>query len=224
MNKFKQYLYDYFHQPNIVKRLIIMFIGVFFMGFFLSFLLNVNLGTDPYTFMNFTISGKIHWQFGTWQLLLNLLMFLLMLWKGRHLIGLGTLANMVLIGYVSDFFRWVWSICIPDAYFTEAPGRYLIFGAALLLFVVSAAFYMNSDVGISPYDAIPKMINEHLPKLPYFIIRIAWDYLAVLIGYLCGGKAGIGVLIMAVALGPVVSLVGKIFDPLFHSPAHNSES
>lgn len=217
MHKIKQYLHHYFHQKNIKQRLIIMIIGVFFMGFFLSFLLNVDLGTDPYTFMNFTISGRIHWQFGTWQLVLNLLMFIIVIWKGRHLIGLGTIANMVLIGYVSDFFRWVWSLCIPDSYFTDAPSRYIIFAIALLFFVISAAFYMNSDVGISPYDAIPKMIDERIPKLPYFIIRIVWDYLAVLIGYLFGGKAGIGVLIMAVALGPVISLVGRIFQPLFQS-------
>ena len=42
--------------------------------------------------------------FGTCQLSMNLLLAVVVLLVNRRMIGLGTLGNMVLVGYVSDFF------------------------------------------------------------------------------------------------------------------------
>ena len=54
----RQKIYEYTHQQAFVKKLALMLIGVLCMGFFLSFLIEVNLGTDPCTFMNVAISRK----------------------------------------------------------------------------------------------------------------------------------------------------------------------
>ena len=43
------------------------------------------------------------------------------------------------------------------------------------------------------------------------LIRMAWDFSAILIGTLAGGIPVIGIILMAVFLGPVISLVGKLF-------------
>ena len=56
MDKIKKTFLNYISQPDFKKRLIVMNIGVFLMGLFLSLLIKVDLGTDPCTFMNWTIS------------------------------------------------------------------------------------------------------------------------------------------------------------------------
>lgn len=78
------------NDANFKKKFTVMAIGVFFMGFFLSFLINVNLGTDPCTFMNVTISSRLHILFGTWQLILNAILLVLVILYARNLIGPGT--------------------------------------------------------------------------------------------------------------------------------------
>ncbi|MCR5556136.1 MAG: hypothetical protein K6F75_01070 [Butyrivibrio sp.] len=218
MDKIKEFFTEYFKQPNFRKRLIVMNIGVFLMGFFLSFLIKVDLGTDPCTFMNWTISEKFGILFGTWQLLLNAVLFIFVILFGRNQIGFGTIANMVFIGYIVNFFNWVWGKTIPEYYFTEMPYRGVIFALALFCFIISVSFYINANMGVSPYDAIPQIISEKvLKKVPFAIIRICYDFLVIVIGILFGGKPNIGIVLMALFLGPVITVVGKFLNKhVFH--------
>ena len=218
MDKLKKELHNYFTQPFFMKRFMIMMTGVFFMGFWLSFLIRVNLGTDPCSFMNLTVARKLGILFGTWQLILNTTLFVLVILFGREHIGLGTIANMVLIGYVADFFGWIWDNNIPSDFFTYLPTRVITFIIAFSMFVLSASFYMNANMGVAPYDAIPLMVKKCiLKKVPFAIIRICFDYTAILVGVLCGGKPNIGIILMALFLGPVITTVGKFLnEKVFH--------
>ena len=200
------------------RRVFLSFAGVFGMGFFLSFLVLCDLGTDPCTFMNRSISSFLGLSFGNWQLLLNSLMFLIVLLFKRKLIGWGTIFNMVLVGYYVDFFTWIWGKTLPSYLFTDAPARWLLFLSALLFFMLSAAVYINADTGVAPYDGIPLILTDvftaRFPKIPKTAIRICWDGLAILVGILFGGVPIVGIILMALFLGPLITLVGKKLTPL----------
>ena len=218
MNKIKKILQDYVSQPNFKKRLIVMNIGVFLMGLFLSLLIKVDLGTDPCTFMNWTISEKLGILFGTWQLLLNAFLFIIVILFGRKYIGFGTVANMVFIGYIANFFKWLWEKILPDYLFTEMPYRAVIFAFALLFFIISVSFYINANMGVAPFDAVPQIVSERvLKKVPFAIIRMCYDFLVILIGMIFGGTPNIGIVLMALFLGPIISAVGKFLNKhIFH--------
>lgn len=198
-----------------IKRIVVCFLAVFGMGFFLSFLMLCGLGTDPCSFMNKAISLRIGLSFGNWQLIINAVMLVIVLFWDRSSLGFGTIFNMVLVGYYVDFFDWLWGKIIPAHYFTDTVSKWAIFLVALLFFIISAAVYINSDMGVAPYDALPKIITEKVsarfPRFPRMLIRMAWDFSAILIGTLAGGIPVIGIILMAVFLGPVISLVGKLF-------------
>ena len=200
------------------KRILLSFLGVFGMGFFLSFLVLCDLGTDPCTFMNRSISSRIGMSFGNWQLLLNTAMFLIVLIFRRKLIGWGTLFNMVLVGYYVDFFTWIWGKNIADHIFTDAATRWPVFLVSLFLFMVSAAVYINAETGVAPYDGLPiiltDVITSKFPVIPKTAIRICWDGLAIVIGVLFGGMPIVGIILMALFLGPLITLVGKKLKPL----------
>jgi uncharacterized membrane protein YczE len=218
MDKIKKILQDYVSQPNFKKRLIVMNIGVFLMGLFLSLLIKVDLGTDPCTFMNWTISEKLGILFGTWQLLLNAFLFIIVILFGRKFIGFGTVANMVFIGYIANFFKWLWEKILPDYLFTEMPYRAVIFAFALLFFIISVSFYINANMGVAPFDAVPQIVSERvLKKVPFAIIRMCYDFLVILIGMIFGGTPNIGIVLMALFLGPIISAVGKFLNKhIFH--------
>ena len=211
-----------FKVPQFGKRFAIMIIGIFCMGFFLSFLIKVNWGTDPCTFQNKNVAELLGMTLGNWQLLLNAAMLVLVIIFNYRLIGFGTICNMVLIGYTADFFTNLWTSAIPDKVFTSAeylPLKTAIFALALLCFVVSAACYMNAGMGLSPYDAVPAIISSKLPKVPFFIIRICFDSFAVLVGLAACiimkkdfRSSLLGSVIMAFALGPVIQTVGNFIN------------
>lgn len=197
------------------KKIAICFIAVFGMGFFLSFLMLCGLGTDPCSFMNKSVSTRLGMTFGNWQLIINSIMLIAVIFLRRDLLGFGTIFNMVLVGYYVDFFDWVWSKVIPASVFESTAGRWGVFIPALLCFIISAAVYINCDMGVAPYDALPKYLTDivasKFPKSPSMLIRICWDAAAIVIGTLAGGIPVIGIILMALFLGPVISLVGKLF-------------
>lgn len=180
-------------------------------GFFLSFLIEVKFGTDPCTFMNLSISDRLGISFGTWQFLLNLilLVFVLLFSKLRY-IGIGTVANMVLIGYSADFCRFLWARVFPSGFFTQTVARIAFFVIGLVGFVICCAIYMNLDMGLSPYDALPKIIHEHVRTKSFTPVRMCWDFSVIIIGMIVGWRLPeIGVVAMALFLGPVIGFVGR---------------
>ncbi len=215
---FKQFIV-----PNFWKRLAFMLPAVLFMGFFVSILLEINWGTDPASFMNFNIAHTIKFSLGTTEVIVYGVMLVIVFFTGANRIGFGTLANMILIGYTVDLCRWIWGKCGFHDYIMTcslAP-KIGIFVVALLLFVVVAAIYMNAQMGVAPYDALPSIISEALPKVPYFVIRIIYDFLAMGIGIFVSvftqdGIQGslIGASAMSILIGPAVSLVAKPLSKL----------
>lgn len=206
-----------YQKENFTKRLIIVILAVILMGFSLSWLVLVDMGTDPCTLMNLTISGKLGISLGNWQALLNTILFVFVIWKGREHIGFGTLANMFLVGYSLDFFSWLWRQIGIDIYFTSNAVRYTVFAPALILFIIAAAVYMDVELGTAPYDAISFIVSKYLPKIPFRIIRICYDLLIIFIAWIFGARVQIVTVLMALLLGPVISYIGNLLQPLLLS-------
>jgi uncharacterized membrane protein YczE len=208
----KEIIDGFFNKEHFFKRLVIVVIAVIMMGFFLSWLLLVDLGTDPCTFMNNSISTKIGMSLGNWQALLNIILLVFVIIFGGRNLGFGTIANMFLVGYSIDFFSWVWSNVLPDGLFDSWIVRIAVLFPALIFFVLSAAIYMNMDMGTAPYDAISYILSSHLPKIPFKIVRIVFDLTVTVIGILFGGKLGIVTVLMVFSIGPVVEWVAKLLN------------
>ena len=181
----KAILQGFYQKEHFWLRLGVVLLAVFGMGFALSLLLLVDMGTDPCSMMSKAISAKIGMSFGNWQALMNtVLLVLVVIFGGRNL-GFGTLANMFLIG---DFFTWIWNRVLPADFFTTLPVRIAVLIPSVILFILTAALYMDVDMGTAPYDAIPIIISGHLPKVPFKVIRIAFDFSVTMIGFSFGGK------------------------------------
>ena len=210
---FKQFIV-----PNFWKRLAFMLPAVILMGVFVSILLEVGWGTDPASFMNTNIAAALGWKLGPEEVVVYGAMFVFTFFFGAQMIGFGTLANMILIGFIVDFCKWLWQLNGFHTFVSEGSFavKLTVFIIALILFVIVAAIYMNAQMGVAPYDAIPAIISGWLPKVPYYVIRIPFDLAAAGIGILVGKLSSAGVqgsfvgsVAMSLLLGPVVTLVGK---------------
>jgi Predicted membrane protein len=186
---------------NMLRRITMVCIGTFFLGFSISLFVYANFGTDPYSCMNLGLSGKLGLQFGVWQLLMNCVFLVIIFFTGRHLIGIGTLLNMVFIGFIVDLFRGIYARILP-----AVPAfwvRVLVMAAAVLILSFMAALYMYPRLGTSPYDSIPVILSERT-GIQFRWCRVAWDLSAVLIGWLCGSVVGVGTVLTALFLGPLI--------------------
>ncbi len=211
----KEIIRGFYQKKHFWTRLVTVVIAVIVMGFALSWLLLVDLGTDPCTFMNCAIAEKIGMSLGNWQALLNVILLVIVIIFGGRNLGFGTLANMFLVGYSIDFFSWLWGMVLPEGLFESWMVRILVLIPALVIFVLAAAVYMNVDMGTAPYDAIPLIISKKISKVSFRVIRMIFDFSVIAVGLLCGGGLGIVTVLMALALGPVIAWVGKVMSEKF---------
>lgn len=195
--------------PKFRNRMIMMIIGVLLQGMGLSLLININLGTDPCSSLTQGVENLLPFSFGTCQLLCHLVTFIFVLRFDLSQIGFGTIGNMVCLGYISDFFRWVWSMVLPENFFEPRMTAYLLLVPVLAVFCVGAATYMSAGLGSSPYDALPFIISQHVKKLSFKVIRVLWDVAFMIGGFLLGGDVGIVTVAVAFFLGPVISWIQK---------------
>lgn len=213
-----KFTFKQFIVPNFWKRLGFMLPAVILMGVFVSILVEIGWGTDPASFMNLNIAAALGWGLGNTEVLVYGLMLIFTIIFGVEMIGFGTLANMILIGYIVDLCRWIWAnIGFHDLILNGSFGLRLgIFCITLLCFVFVAAVYINAQMGVAPYDAIPNILSRWMPKVPFAVVRIVFDLAAVVIGIVASrfcddGIQGsiIGSVAMSLLLGPVISFVGR---------------
>ena len=198
---------------GLLSRTLAVCLANITMGFCLTWLLHVNLGSDPCSSMNAGISSHLPISYGTWSLLLNLVLFLIVLVRDRSLLGVGTIANMVLCGYSVDFFTWMVDRTIPQSFFQSWGVRIGICIPSLILFILAAAVYMSLDMGVAPYDAMPSIITQMQTKLSFRAVRTLWDLSVLLIGIAAGAVFGPVTVLMAFTLGSAIAWVGRRLHP-----------
>lgn len=198
------------------KSFFMMIIAVILMGMCVAMLVLSDMGTDPYSAMNYGISARLGMTFGNYQLISNLVLLVLVVIFERKLIGTGTLGNMILVGYSADFFSWVFKDIFHVPVHLSLGMRVGFLIPGLIIFVVAAAVYMQSGHGTAPYDAVSFLISDKIEKYTgkntFRVVRIIYDLVATCIGFAAGGEAGIMTVCMVIMMGPTVDYVGKIFN------------
>ena len=199
------------------KRILLMLVGVFFMGVGVQFLNRTNLGPDPFSAMNYGFAAMAGISFGTFQMLFNAALFILVLFIDRKQFGLGTIGNMVIVGYSADFTGWVVNKLgfMPAAENMSIGLKIGIMIPTLTLFLFAAALYMNCGLGTSPYDALPVLLHRGIEKaakkqIPYRFVRMLYDGIATVVALLVGGTVGVVTVLMVFTLGPCVDYVSRL--------------
>ena len=83
---------------------------------------------------------------------------------------------------------------------------------------------MPSNLGVSVYDAIPIRIAEKT-GLPFRFVRVACDLVCVGAGALSGLLPGVGTLITALFMGPLIDFFNRRFSiPLLERDGNFSKN
>ena len=187
---------------NIAYKTLMSFIGVAILSMGTTFLRGGNVGLDPFTAVNTGISNKLGIGLGVYQLALNLVIFIFILWLDRKQIGIGTILNMVLVGFEIQWFTTIYHQLFGyRTTFLIVAADTLI---GLILFTLGASLYMAPDLGAAPYDAIAPIITQRT-KLSYRTARITQDVLFMVAAVIAGGPVGFGTIIVAFFTGPLIS-------------------
>lgn len=194
------------------KRVLMSVIGVLVCGLSVGIFKRAELGVDPFQSLMSGLNVVIPINFGTLYVIANVILLAFALIFDRHKIGIATVINLFLIGYVADFSLNMLTKIIPE---TNLLGRYILLLVGVVLMCLSSAFYFTANLGVSTYDAVALVISERQSKVKFRYCRIITDLVCVLIGAglcLIGGYSisrvftvvGVGTIITAFFMGPLI--------------------
>lgn len=196
-----------FFQPGLQRRRLLMaIVGVCVTGVAAGMIKLAAFGVDPYQCLCNGLHNVIPISFGTLYMFINLATLILVFFLDKHYIGIATLINMFILGYIIDGTEQLLLLLAGN------PGivlrvAYMIGGIVIVCF--AASLYFTADLGVSTYDAIALFLTAKKVG-PFRFIRIATDCLCVLTGFVLGWKPGVGTIILAFGTGPLISLFNDI--------------
>lgn len=206
-----------------LKRIFMSLTGVIITAISVGAFKFAALGVDPFqTFMT-GMDALIPIGFGTLYVIINAVLLLFALAFDRHYIGISTLINLFLLGYVVDFTVHLLTVLIPEA---TIVIRVLSFLLGFVFLCLGSSMYMTADLGVSTYDAIALVCTNKWKLGKFRYVRITTDIACILLGVtaflVSGGSVnqisgflGIGTVLTAFFMGPLIDLFNrKIAQPL----------
>lgn len=206
------------------KRLSMTLVGVLICSFSVGMFNIAAFGVDP--FQCFAQGSHIPFasifQYGTYYLLLSLIMLVVIFLWDKHYVGLATFINLFLTGYIVDYsFRFLVSV-FPEISMLQ---RIIMLILAVLIMCFGSALYYTADLGVSVYDAISLIMAKRKFSLfkkvmPFKWIRVINDFICVTIGVLFGKMPGAGTIITAFFMGPLISFFNTtVAEPFLYGKA-----
>ena len=203
------------------RRILMTVCGISLNGIAVGMFNFSDFGMDPFQVFAHGLWSLVSIGFGTFYMMLNLVLLAGMFFMDRGRIGLGTFINLFLLGYVAEFSGWVWDTLLPR------PGlalKCIFLVTGILLISLAAALYFTADLGVSTYDVIALYLDDRT-RFPFQYLRIATDIICVVIGFSLHATVGIGTLVTAFFMGPVIAFFRKyVSEPLRYGKAGTGQA
>jgi uncharacterized membrane protein YczE len=186
------------------KRIILVEIGLIVCGLAFAIMLRAAIGLDPWDAFHQGISFLTGVSIGTVVVIVGFAVMFLWIFLKQKL-GLGTIMNAITIGIaINVFYAW-----IPTA------STYLIgvvyFLVGILINGVGISMYVGGGLGPGPRDGLMTGLVRRTGK-PLWLIRTAIEVVVLGLGWAFGGTIGLGTVLYAFTIGPVVHVMLPWFN------------
>lgn len=184
--------------------------GVIVCGMSVGFFKTSLFGADPFQCFVSGIESIVPIGFGTLYTVINVVLLIGVFLLDKHYIGIATCVNIFLLGYIVEFSEYILNTTFGEI---GLVTRIIFLCIGIVALCFSSAFYFTADLGVSTYDAVSLILADK--KVAKFrFCRIGTDLICVIVGFALGATIGIGTLITAFFMGPLIEFFRvKISEP-----------
>jgi len=193
---------------ELARRLPPLVGGLVAIGLSIAISVRAELGVAPWDVLHQGIAKTTHTSIGVVVVLVGLVVLLAWI-PLRQQLGIGTILNALSIGFIANLgLAW-----IPEPHALATRIGFL--AVAILGFGIGGGLYIGCGLGPGPRDGLMTAITARGFRL--WIVRTVIECSALVVGFLLGGKVGIGTVVIALTIGPLTHAALR----RFHLPVHD---
>lgn len=182
-------------RDRLPARLGLLAGGLILYGVSSALIVRAGLGAVPWDVLHQGLTRTLGLQIGTWSIIVGAL--LLLVWIPlREKMGLGTLANVVVVGLALN----ATLALVPPVHGWAVQTGVLLLG--VVLNGVATGAYIGAGMGPGPRDGLSTAIAGRGYSLR--VVRTSVEVTVVVAGALLGGQLGVGTLVYALTIGPLM--------------------
>lgn len=182
---------------KLPRRLIQVVVGEVLFGFGAGLMLQSGLGLSPWDVLHQGLAEQFGLTVGIWTILVSFMVLLLWL-PLRERYGIGTLLNAIIIGVMID----VTAAIVPES--TNTIWAIALMLGGVLAVAVGSGMYIGANLGPGPRDGLMTAIARRGPSIR--LTRVVLEVFVLVIGIVLGGTFGIGTILFALLIGPLVQV------------------
>ena len=189
---------------TVLPRLPGLLAGLLLFGIGIALMAEAGMGLGPWEVFHQGIARLTGLQLGTVSILLGIPILAAWYPLGERP-GPGTLLNILLIGSATNVAMGL----IPPV--VGQPQQLLVMLAGVVTIAAGSGLYLGSDLGPGPRDGL--MTGLHY-RFGWSIrrARTGIELTVLALGFLAGGTIGLGTVVFALGIGPLVQLMLRVFD------------
>ena len=200
----------------ILKRYLLLLIGLAIMAFGVAFSIKASLGTSPISSVPYVVSLFTPLTVGTATITMHcvfILLQILILRKDYHLIQLMQLPVAFFFGYLTDFGVWAVQGITCNTYWQQ----WIVCIIGILLVAVGVSFEVKAGVVVLAGEGVVLAICKVLPKVKFGYMKVGFDVTLVVIACILsivftGRLQGVreGTVAAALLVGLIAKQLGKL--------------
>ena len=188
---------------RLPRRLFQLYAGLSLYGASSALLLTADLGMEPWGVLHQGLSELTGMTIGVVTTVVGALVLLLWI-PLRQRPGLGTVSNVLVIGFAMDAALAV----LPEVHALGVRVPLMVVG--IVLNGVATGLYIAAGFGPGPRDGLMTGLHRSTGR-SIRLVRTALEVAVVTTGFLLGGTVGVGTLLYAVSIGPLAQLFLRVF-------------
>lgn len=185
------------------------FLATCIIGFGISLFIECQLGSDPMSVFLDGVNRVSGWPIGWIDQVLNIVLLLIGYGCNKRYVGINTIINVLLIGICVELpHQLIQSLGLADS---SLGVRLILVLVAQLAMATGLAWLQTFEKGMSNIDAILITIHDKT-GIRYWLLRMGYDALFIIVGWLLGGTIGIGTIIAILTTGYFTEIIRKLID------------
>lgn len=185
---------------SLEARLATLVLGLAIFAMGVVSLLESDLGLAPWDVLHDGIAERTPLSFGQANIVVGLLV-LALAWSLGARVGVGTVANAILVGVFVELLLTVEAItALSDA---EVAVRAALLVAGVGLMGIGSALYLGAGLGAGPRDSL-MVVGARRTPFRIGLVRASIEVTALAVGFVLGGVVGVGTVVFALTIGPLI--------------------